>query len=172
VRIGFNARTLAAPQIRAWTRYVVQLLRHLPELGAELVLLSDQPLNCEYLAQLVPGSFRVVPSPAMRDLVWEQDCLPLACARGREGLLHASVNDGRPALAHCSRALTRHDAIDAALEFLAKTPMNQGLWSLSGKELLRMHRKALVARASEHAKHFSWQGTAQLTYDSHPPCRW
>src|SRR6478735_2050818 len=114
MRIGFNARALAAPHIRGWTRYALQLLRHLPELGAELVLFSDQPLNPEYLTQLVPGSFRVAQSPAMRYVVWEQGWLPMACLRERVDLLHAPANYGLPAIAPCPRVLTLHDAIDVA----------------------------------------------------------
>jgi glycosyltransferase involved in cell wall biosynthesis len=116
MRIGFNARALAAPHMRGWTRYAVQLLRHLPELGAELVLFSDQPLNAEHLAHLTPGSFRVVQSPSMRYLAWEQAWLPFACARERVKILHAPANYGLPLVSSCKRVLTLHDAIDLAFE--------------------------------------------------------
>jgi glycosyltransferase involved in cell wall biosynthesis len=116
VRIGVNARSLAAPQIRGWTRYAVQLLKHLPAFGAELVLLTDQPLNQEYLAQLEPGSFRIRQAPPMRYLAWEQAWLPLACTRERVTLLHAPANYGLPVLGTCPGVLTLHDAIDVAFE--------------------------------------------------------
>jgi len=116
MRLGFNARSLAAPHMRGWTRYTVQLLRHLPALGAELVLFTDQPLNREHLAELEPDSFRVVQSPEMRYLAWEQVWLPLAVTRERIELFHAPANFGLPLAAPCPRVLTLHDAIDEAFE--------------------------------------------------------
>ncbi len=116
MRIGINARTLAAPQIRGWTRYAVQLLRHLPQFGAELVLFTDRQLNSKHLAQLVPGSFRVVQSPEMRYVAWEQVWLAFASAREHVDVLHAPANYGLPLVAPCARVLTLHDAIDAAFE--------------------------------------------------------
>ena len=110
MRIGINARSLAAPEIRGWTRYAVQLLRHLPEHGAEIVLFSDQQLNPGYLEQLVPGSYRIVQSPPMRYLAWEQWWLPRACARERVEILHAPANFGLPLIAPCPQVLTLHDA--------------------------------------------------------------
>jgi glycosyltransferase involved in cell wall biosynthesis len=116
MRVGFNARSLAATHMRGWTRYTVKLLRHLPSFGVELVLFSDQQLNPEHLAQLEPGSFRVILSPQMPYLAWEQGWLPLASARERVALLHAPANYGLPFLPTCPRLLTLHDAIDVAFE--------------------------------------------------------
>src|SRR6187402_1006934 len=116
MRVGFNARTLAAPHVRGWTRYAVQLLRHLPEFGVELVLFTDQKLNDEHMAVLRPGSYHVVQSPAMRYLAWEQGWLPFACARFEVSLLHAPANYGLPLVITCPRILTLHDAIDVAFE--------------------------------------------------------
>ena len=116
MRIGFNARALAAPQIRGWTRYAVQLLRHLPQFGAELVLFCDHALNPEHLGQLIPKSFRVVQSPPIRYVAWEQAWLPYACARERIDVLHAPANYGLPLFGVCPSVLTLHDAIDVAFE--------------------------------------------------------
>jgi glycosyltransferase involved in cell wall biosynthesis len=108
--------------MRGWTRYALQLLRHLPPLGAELVLFTDRPLRAEYLELLEPGSFRVLQSPTMRYISWEQLWLPVACARASVDLLHSPSNYGLPALAACPTVLTLHDAIDVAFQPRTTSP--------------------------------------------------
>jgi glycosyltransferase involved in cell wall biosynthesis len=151
VRIGFNARALAAPQMRGWTRYALQLLRHLPQFGAELVLFCDQPLNPENLAQLVPGSFRIIQAPPMRYLAWEQAWLPVACARERVDVLHAPANYGLPLLAACPRVLTLHDAIDLAFEPVA-TPSSLRDRALQASFWAARHAACEIITVSAHAK--------------------
>jgi len=79
-------------------------------------LFTDRALNPEFLAQLWPGSFRIVQSPAMRYLAWEQAWLPFACARERVEVLHAPANYGLPFVGGRPQVLTLHDAIDLAFE--------------------------------------------------------
>jgi len=151
LRIGFNARALSAPHIRGWTRYALQLLRHLPESGAELVLFTDRELNPEFLAQLVPGSFRIVASPAMRYIAWEQVWLPFVCARERVEVLHAPANYGLPLVRSCPQVLTLHDAIDLAFE---PTQGRQGLGPRINKASFWAARRSAkrVITVSAHAK--------------------
>jgi glycosyltransferase involved in cell wall biosynthesis len=151
MRVGFNARTLAAAHARGWTRYTVQLLRNLPSFDVELVLFTEQQLNPEHLAQLEPGSFRVVQSPPMPYLAWEQAWLPLAAARERVALLHAPANYGLPLFAVCPRLLTLHDAIDVAFEpTVLPQPFRQRL--VKASFWAARHSASKVITVSEHAK--------------------
>jgi hypothetical protein len=113
VRVGFNARLLASPELRGWNRYAVNLLAELSSASAELVLYSDRPLHPSHLARLERGSYRVVatdrPPPY---LYWEQVWLPGRCAKDRVDVLHTPFNFGVPWNAPCPRVLTLHDAID------------------------------------------------------------
>jgi glycosyltransferase involved in cell wall biosynthesis len=157
MRVGVNARSLTHPQIRGWARYTLQLLRYLPEFGAELVLFCDRPVHEEHLALLQPGSFRVIQSPALRYLAWEQAWLAQACYRERVQLLHAPANYGLPLLSHCPRVLTLHDAIDVAFERSAGWKLkgalvNASFWAarLAASEIITVSNHA----KSDLTKHY------------------
>jgi glycosyltransferase involved in cell wall biosynthesis len=111
VKVAFNARLLAAPGLRGWNRYTVNLLAQLPALGVEPYLYSDRPLHESHLARLPVGSFQVRLA-GLRYPVWEQYWLPRQCERDRVDLLHCPLNFGLPWLCPCPRVLTLHDAID------------------------------------------------------------
>lgn len=116
LRIGFNARPLAAQHVRGWTRYSICLLRELAALDCRLVLLSDKRLTAALLEELPAGSFESVVAPRMRYITWEQAWLPWACRRSRVSLLHSPLSFGLPVFAGCPTVLTLHDAIDVAFE--------------------------------------------------------
>jgi glycosyltransferase involved in cell wall biosynthesis len=111
MKAAFNARLLAAPTLRGWNRYTVNLLAELPALGVELFLYGDQPLHESHLSRLPPGSYQVRVAP-MRYPLWEQYWLPRQCERDRVDLLHCPLNFGLPWSSPCPRVLTLHDAID------------------------------------------------------------
>src|SRR6478672_4907777 len=110
MKVAFNARLLAAPTLRGWNRYTINLLERLPALGVELFLYSDQPIHESHLARLPAGSFQVRVQ-AMRYALWEQVWLPRQCRRDGVDLLHCPLNFGLPWSSPCPRVLTLHDAI-------------------------------------------------------------
>jgi glycosyltransferase involved in cell wall biosynthesis len=114
MRIGFNARLLSSPTLRGWNRYTVNLLSELSRQGIELFLYSESnhPLYQGHLSRLLPGTFRVVESPPMRYVVWEQFWLPKQCAIDGVDVLHTPINFGLPWRSPCARVMTLHDAID------------------------------------------------------------
>jgi glycosyltransferase involved in cell wall biosynthesis len=110
MRIGYNARLLAAPDLRGWNRYTVNLLEALIRLGVAPVLYSDRPLHPDHLARLPGAEVRV--SPPMAYDRWEQLWFPRQARQDRVELLHSPFNYGLPWSSHCPRVLTLHDAID------------------------------------------------------------
>jgi glycosyltransferase involved in cell wall biosynthesis len=110
MRIGYNARLLAAPDLRGWNRYTVNLLEALIRLGVGPVLYSDRPVHPDHLARLSGAEVRV--SPPMAYDRWEQFWFPRQARRDRVELLHSPFNYGLPWSSHCPRVLTLHDAID------------------------------------------------------------
>jgi glycosyltransferase involved in cell wall biosynthesis len=112
LRVAFNARGLSDGTLRGWTRYTVNLLAELSRLGIELYLYSDKTLHEDHLSRLVPETYRVVQSPPMRYVKWEQVWLPRQCAADEVDILHTPINFGLPWRSPCLRVLTLHDAID------------------------------------------------------------
>ena len=112
LKIAINARLLAAPNVRGWNRYTVNLLAALPAQGVELFLYSDAELSPEHLARLPAGSYQVRVAPPMKYLRWEQRWLPAQCAVDGVDVLHSPFNFGLPWSSECPRVLTLHDAID------------------------------------------------------------
>lgn len=112
LRVGVNARLLAAPTLRGWNRYTVNLLTELLRREVEVVLYSDQPVHADHLARFGSGNYSVQVSPPMRYFQWEQRWLPAQCGRDRVDVLHSPFNFGLPWSSPCPRVLTLHDAID------------------------------------------------------------
>ena len=112
MRVAFNARLLAGSTLRGWNRYTVNLLAELSRRGIDLFLYSDKKLQEDHLSRLMPGTYRVVESPPMRYVKWEQAWLPRQCAADSIDILHTPINFGLPWRSPCLRVLTLHDAID------------------------------------------------------------
>jgi glycosyltransferase involved in cell wall biosynthesis len=132
LRVGFNARFLAVPDLRGWNRYTVNLLAELPAAGVEPVLYSDRPLHAGHLARFPEGSYAVRVAEIRPYLRWEQVWLPRACGRDQVDLLHAPANFGLPWSSPCPRVLTLHDAIDHVY-----TAPRARLWDVWGPRALR-----------------------------------
>ena len=114
MKIGINARLLSAPTTRGWNRYTLSLIHELSRMGLQLLLYSDSPLHRDHTDRLESETCRVVVSPPMRYVVWEQHWLSRQCALDGVDLLHAPFNFGLPYFSPCPRVLTLHDAIDQA----------------------------------------------------------
>ena len=110
MRIGYNARLLAAADLRGWNRYTVNLVESIARLGVEPVLYADRPIHPDHLARLVGATVRV--SPPMGYDRWEQLWLPRQSRRDRVAVLHSPCNFGLPWTSRAPRVLTLHDAID------------------------------------------------------------
>ncbi len=111
LKLGVNARILSDPALRGWSRYTVNLLRELSELGVDLFLYSDAPLSENHLAALPKGSFHERVSRVKPYFLWEQVWLPKQCLKDKIDLLHCPFNFGLPRVSSCPRVLTLHDAI-------------------------------------------------------------
>jgi glycosyltransferase involved in cell wall biosynthesis len=155
LRVGFNARLLAVPDLRGWNRYTVNLLAELPAAGVVPVLYSDRPIHPGHLARLPEGSYEVQVAAVRPYLRWEQGWLPRACGLDGVDLLHAPANFGLPWSSPCPRVLTLHDAIDHV--YYASLMGFRDRWgpvALRGRLALwssrvRAHR---VITVSEHAR--------------------
>ena len=112
MRVAFNARGLSDATLRGWTRYTVNLLAELSRQGIELYLYTDKRLHEDHLSRLMPETYRVVQSPPMRYVKWEQVWLPRQCAADEVDILHTPINFGLPWRSPCLRVMTLHDAID------------------------------------------------------------
>jgi glycosyltransferase involved in cell wall biosynthesis len=155
LRVGFNARLLAVPDLRGWNRYTVNLLAELPAAGVEPVLYSDKPLHPNHLARLPEGSYSVRVGEIRPYSRWEQTWLPRACAADRVDLLHAPANFGLPWSSPCPRVLTLHDAIDQVYT-IPRQPLGQRLnpGSLRGRlaHWVARVRADRIITVSEHAR--------------------
>jgi len=112
MKVGFNARLLADPNLRGWNRYTVNLLAELPAVGVTPVLYGDRPIHTSHLARLPHGLFEVHIQRIRPYALWEQLWLPWRCKRDGVSILHAPANFGLPRFCGCPRVLTLHDAID------------------------------------------------------------
>jgi glycosyltransferase involved in cell wall biosynthesis len=150
LRVGFNARLLAWPDLRGWNRYTVNLLAALPDAGVEPVLYSDRPIDPDHLARLPAGSYAVRVGEVRPYLRWEQAWLPRACGRDRVDALHAPANFGLPWSSPCPRVLTLHDAI-------GQVYAPRGRWSPGSVRTRLAHwssrvRADRVITVSDHAR--------------------
>lgn len=110
MRIGYNARHLADPNLRGWVRYTVNLLDALSRLGVEPILYTQAPPDPGHLARLPAATVRQAP-PMGYDR-WEQFWLPRQSGRDAVAVLHSPINFGLPWSSASPRVLTLHDAID------------------------------------------------------------
>ena len=112
--MGFNARTLSAPQLRGWSRYTSNLCRELTGLGVQVYLLSDRELNPQWLKGFDRENLKVVVKKGKFYLHWEQIVLPQLCKSYGLDVLHCPINYGLPLFSSCPKILTLHDAIAEA----------------------------------------------------------
>ncbi len=109
MRIGLDARTLAAEERSGVEHYVVNLARALARLAdsPEIIAYSDRPVSDPELAALLAGppfSARVVRAPRG----WLQVALPLHLRRDRVSLAHFP-STVLPRLLPCPAVVTVHD---------------------------------------------------------------
>jgi glycosyltransferase involved in cell wall biosynthesis len=126
VRVGGNARLLAEPQIRGWSRYTLNLLQELSRLGVELFLYSDLPFHPEHRERLTAPNVHFREAMVGRYVRWEQVWLPRACEKDGVDLLHSPSNFGLPWSSRCPRVLTLHDAIDRVY-YASRLPLSDRL---------------------------------------------
>jgi len=155
LRVGFNARLLASPDVRGWNRYTVNLLAELPGQGVRPVLYADRPPHPSHLARLPEGSYDVRVAGVRPYAAWEQAWLPRACRRDRVALLHAPANFGLPWSSPCPRVLTLHDAIDQLYHAPRQTSRER--WSVGAVRARLAHwsartRAERVITVSGHAR--------------------
>lgn len=155
LKLGINARTLAAGKLRGWSRYTINLLEALQEYDVHFYLFSDKPFSDVFLQRLNQEKVTVDVRPVNRYFVWEQKVLREQCIEHGVDLLHCPINYGLPALKPCPTVLTLHDAITEKYyypkaSFKEKWFPGALLWRLSAKiSHLRADRIITVSR---HAK--------------------
>lgn len=110
MKIGFNSRVLNTTHLRGWSRYAYNLLVELAKTENEVLLISDQTMN----SQWIPNSKNLRPliyqdSPYIK---WEQSSLLKICKKENIDILHAPANYGLPFFGNFKKILTLHDSIE------------------------------------------------------------
>jgi glycosyltransferase involved in cell wall biosynthesis len=152
VRVAVNARLLASPDVRGWTRYTVNLLRALAREGVDVLPYTDRPVHPLHAEQLggVVGATRC--PPAMRYVRWEQAWLPRQCRLDGVDVLHCPFHFGLPWRSPCATVLTLHDAIDVEADRAKGRSWRQAeLRSRVHRTLARSVADRVVT-VSEHAR--------------------
>jgi glycosyltransferase involved in cell wall biosynthesis len=155
MKVGFNARLLHDPSLRGWNRYTIDLLIELANLGIELFLYSNRPLDDSHLKKLPPGSYQVKIAPPMAYFWWEQYWLPKQCAQDNVDILHCPFNFGLPWFSSCLRVLTLHDAIDQIYYDVNRTWQQKFNLAYLQNQLyhwIARHRANLIITVSEYSK--------------------
>ena len=110
LRIGFNARHLADPEVRGLTRYTVCLLRALSGIAdLELVLFSMNPPCPEHIKGI---RAEVVTFGASREVLWNYRALPRMIANRSISVFHAPADHGLPLIKPCPLIVTVHDSYE------------------------------------------------------------
>jgi len=155
MKVGINARILNTPSTRGWSRYAVNLLKELSGMGVELVLYSDRPLHPFHIDQLDNRFCRVIVSPPIRYLLWEQLWLPRRLCIDHIDVFHSPFNFGLPLKATCPLVLTLHDAIDQVF-YAPQVPLLQKIRPRSLTSWLHLWTARTAASriitVSEHAR--------------------
>jgi len=107
MRIGFDARSLSAPALRGWDRYLVGLASELGREGVEVIFFhrACQRLEQRHVRDL---DCEIVGLKDRGGLHWEQVALPIALWRRKVDLFHAPAEHGVPIAAPMPVVLTIH----------------------------------------------------------------
>jgi len=111
LRIGLNARVLST-DLRGWNRYTLNLISGLADLGVEIYLYSDRPIDPEQLALLPTSLITIRQAPSMNYILWEQIWIPRQCALDRIDVFHSPVHFGLPQVIRAKCVLTLHDVTE------------------------------------------------------------
>jgi glycosyltransferase involved in cell wall biosynthesis len=153
--VGVNARLLRSPNLRGWNRYTLNLVDALAELGNNVYLYSDRPLDDGHVARLANRNCVVRVSEPMRYFFWEQQWLPRQCAADNVDVLHCPYHFGLPWSTSFPRVVTIHDAIDRAYyDPLSRSRKQWGRREFKATlyQWIARTRAHHVLTVSEHAK--------------------
>lgn len=110
LRVGFNARHLADPEVRGLTRYTLCLLRALSDMpDIELVLFAMSPPNPKHLEGI---RAEVVTFTARKEFLWNYHALPRMIASKGISVFHAPADRGLPLSKPCPLVVTVHDSYE------------------------------------------------------------
>lgn len=110
IRVGFNARVLANPGTRGWTRYTSELLRALSNFDdLEMLLFTMEELQPEHLRGV---RARVVRFGARRESMWSDWELPRVLREHGVDVFHAPADRGVPLIKPCPTVVTVHNSLE------------------------------------------------------------
>ncbi len=146
LRIGFNARLLASPDVRGFNRYTAELVRALAATGrVEPVLLSDAPIHERHNLGTLPAVVEDV-HPQIR---WQHRWLPHALRREQIDLFHAPAHWGVPWFSRCPVVATIHDLADRELPHLAPPASMRASARHALEQSLVVHRACRIIAVSQ-----------------------
>lgn len=142
LRVGFNARHLADPEVRGLTRYTVCLLRSLSEMpNLELVLFCMDPPCPQHIEGI---RAEVVTFGASREFLWQYHALP-RMIHGRDiSVFHAPADRGLPFNKPCPLVVTVHDSYERTHWRELFPLLKSKLWYW-GQELANCRADAMLA---------------------------
>jgi glycosyltransferase involved in cell wall biosynthesis len=120
LRVAFDGRNLAKPALRGMDRYLIGLLRHLPEFGVEPTVFYRE-------REPIPACHRDGCSARFTGLFsrsgiwWEQWSVPKAVLLGRFDLYHSPAERLVPVALPCPRIYSLHSVTDLSYEHLVRT---------------------------------------------------
>lgn len=142
LRVGFNARVLADPDVRGWVRYTVGLLRALSQRDdVDLVLFSDQELHPGHVQGI---RARSVIFQAPRESVWNDWELPRKIRQEGIDLFHAPADRGLPLLKPCPMVLTVHGSYERTYWKRLFPTLKGKLWYWKNEWLNRFNSDAVL----------------------------
>jgi glycosyltransferase involved in cell wall biosynthesis len=112
LRVGFDARVLAIPHVRGWTRYATNLLRALSmRQDVELVLFTREEPWREHLDGV---RAQVIRLEAARETLWNDWVLPRRLRAESIDVFHALADRGLPCWKPCPLVVTLHNSFERA----------------------------------------------------------
>lgn len=129
LRVGFNARVLANPATRGWTRYTSELLRALSRSDElDLVLFTREALSPRHLRGV---RAEVVAFDARRESIWRERDLPRNLRKHGIDVFHAPADRGLPLLPGCPTVVTIHNSLERARwrELWPSTKQRAAYWA-------------------------------------------